>query len=79
MLDLEAEFIVELWDLVKHHAAAREKDDVCLQFLQIFDAHGLAPNEVPLLKGEDKDIDVALLSLYGEEEDDDDDDYGDDY
>ncbi len=74
MFDLEAEFVVELWDLLKNHVAAREKDDACLQMLQIFDAHGFGLEDLTDLKGEDKDIDGALLSLYGEDEDEPDDD-----
>lgn len=81
MFDLEAEFVIELWDLLKHHVSSREKDDVCLQLLQIFDAHSLPLEDLSDLKGEDKDIDAALLALYGEDEEEieDDDDYGADY
>lgn len=67
-MNSDSELILELWYLMKDLVSTSEKSDYATKLLTIFEDYGFDPSELKDLEGEDKDIDEALRSLYGEYE-----------
>lgn len=73
-----ATIVLDLWELIKSHVSVKEKDDVCLDFVTIFDNNGFNLGKLGELHGEDRDIDRAIEHLYEDGHDEEDDEEYDD-
>lgn len=76
-MDLEATFILELWDVFRDKIPAKEREDTAYQFLKLLNDWDVDVLSMRDLRDEDNHIDSALDLLEEEEggERDEDEDY----
>ncbi len=81
-MNSEARLILEVWEAVRDHIPAGKRPDTAEQLLRRFEEYGVDPGLFQDLVGEDKYLEEAFETLYGEDPEaeyvdyDDDDGYG---
>lgn len=72
----ESRLILELWENVRDQIPAAKRTDVAVTWIRAFEDYGFEPEDMADLIGEDRNLEEAFQSLYGEDEEDfDDEDY----
>jgi hypothetical protein len=77
-MNSESRLILEVWEATRDHIPAAKRSDVAQTLLRSFEEFGMDPGDFADLKGEDKNLDEAFDTLYGDDPDADYVDYGDD-
>jgi hypothetical protein len=67
-MDLEAAFILELWDVFRDKIPAKEREDVAYSFLKLLNDWDIDVLSMRDLREEDNHIDSALELLKDEDE-----------
>lgn len=78
-MDLEASFVLELWDVFRDKIPAKEREDVAYSFLKLLNDWDVDVLSMRDLRDEDHHIDAALELLEEEEGGGDDEDESYDY
>ncbi len=66
-MNSESRLILENWEAVRDHIPANKRLDVAIQWLRQFEEYGIDPGEFADLAGEDKYLEEAYNTLYGED------------
>lgn len=66
-MNSESRLVLEVWDSVRDFIPAAKRTDIAQALLRSFEEYGVDPGDFADLKGEDKNLEEAFETLYGED------------
>lgn len=66
-MNSESRLILEVWEATRDHIPAAKRSDIAQTLLRSFEEYGMDPGDFVDLKGEDKYLEEAFETLYGED------------
>ena len=77
MNNIDGEFLLEIWDLLKEHIHQKDRETIAHRLVAIFEEYGLENSDLYEVEGTDRHIDKVIKSRRIEDDDyDDSEDYG---
>jgi hypothetical protein len=67
-MNSESRLVLEVWEATRDFIPSGKRSDVAQTLLRSFEEFGIDPGEFGDLKGEDKNLDEAFDTLYGDED-----------
>jgi hypothetical protein len=66
-MNRESRLILEVWEMTRDYLPAPKRTDIAVTLLRSFEEYGMDPGDFADLKGEDKHLEDAFDTLYGED------------